>query len=295
MLAIWERTEGIRTPSSPITRLAVCSILASSNTPTGTPPRPWVVSRPRYRLPTTSRLSHRARSWYTVSIPRMVASLGDATVTSLPSKIYWPESGRYTPEMVLTRVDFPAPLSPTRLTTSPANTSKSTSLRACTAPKRLLIPCISRIGGRSLSMFPSLSHTVSVRAGRHRAVPPIAPHASGSGRDLRLLDIELLAHRRQGPGAQLLCRGEPILHHGGGHILPRDGHGSQENRGHLHLLVVDGSPLGLGASGPLGITQQFVGQLGCSLRLRPNSLVHRHVLLPQQNPLDSGQLGVLPV
>ena len=37
-------------------------------------------SRPRYRLATTSRLSHSARSWYTVAIPRAVASLGVVTV-----------------------------------------------------------------------------------------------------------------------------------------------------------------------------------------------------------------------
>src|SRR5689334_10726330 len=42
--------------------------------------------------------------------------------------------------MVLTSVDLPAPLSPTRATTSPAWTSKSMSLSACTAPKRFETP-----------------------------------------------------------------------------------------------------------------------------------------------------------
>ena len=42
--------------------------------------------------------------------------------------------------MILTSVDFPAPLSPTRATTSPGATSNDTSVRACTAPKRLLTP-----------------------------------------------------------------------------------------------------------------------------------------------------------
>jgi hypothetical protein len=37
-------------------------------------------------------------------------------------------------------VDFPAPLSPTRATTSPAWTSKSTPARAWTAPNRLEAP-----------------------------------------------------------------------------------------------------------------------------------------------------------
>src|SRR5436190_24305798 len=48
------------------------------------------------------------------------------------------------PEIALMRVDLPAPLSPTRATTSPAATSKSTSVRASTAPKRLVTPFTSR-------------------------------------------------------------------------------------------------------------------------------------------------------
>ena len=45
------------------------------------------------------------------------------------------------------RVDLPAPLSPTRATTSPASTLKSTSVSACTAPNRLFTPLSSRTGG----------------------------------------------------------------------------------------------------------------------------------------------------
>src|SRR5215213_2024503 len=50
------------------------------------------------------------------------------------------------PDMTLTSVDLPAPLSPTRPTTSPARTSKSTPASACTAPKRLLTPCSASSG-----------------------------------------------------------------------------------------------------------------------------------------------------
>ena len=45
-----------------------------------------------------------------------------------------PSLGRRTPAMHLTRVDLPAPLSPTRPTTSPRRISKLTSLSASTAP-----------------------------------------------------------------------------------------------------------------------------------------------------------------
>src|SRR3954452_13031219 len=43
-------------------------------------------------------------------------------------------------------VDLPAPLSPTSATTSPAWTSKSTSVRASTAPNRFVTPFTSRSG-----------------------------------------------------------------------------------------------------------------------------------------------------
>src|SRR5437773_2123053 len=50
------------------------------------------------------------------------------------------------PEIALISVDLPAPLSPTSATTSPALTSKSTSVRASTAPNRLVTPLTSRRG-----------------------------------------------------------------------------------------------------------------------------------------------------
>ena len=84
-------------------------------------------SRPKNRLATTSRLSHRARSWYTVSIPKLFATCGLEILTCLPSRNISPSSAGPTPEITLISVDLPAPLSPTRPTTSPALTSKSTS------------------------------------------------------------------------------------------------------------------------------------------------------------------------
>src|SRR5262245_26442681 len=55
------------------------------------------------------------------------------------------------PATHLISVDFPAPLSPTSAITSPARTSKSTSVSACTEPKLFVIPLISSSGARSLS------------------------------------------------------------------------------------------------------------------------------------------------
>ena len=50
------------------------------------------------------------------------------------------------PAMHLISVDLPAPLSPTSAITSPAFTSKSTSLSACTEPKLLEMPRSSSVG-----------------------------------------------------------------------------------------------------------------------------------------------------
>src|SRR3954451_11216027 len=56
------------------------------------------------------------------------------------------------PDMTLTSVDLPAPLSPTSPTTSPALTWKSTSSRAWTAPKRLLTPRSSSSGAVAVAV-----------------------------------------------------------------------------------------------------------------------------------------------
>jgi hypothetical protein len=57
-----------------------------------------------------------------------------------PSKEISPAFGCRTPVRTFMRVDFPAPLSPMRATTSPGYTSKSTPLSTCTAPKDFSIP-----------------------------------------------------------------------------------------------------------------------------------------------------------
>ncbi len=81
-----------------------------------------------------------------VAMPSCWASLGRLIWTGLPSHRMVPLSAGLTPAMTLTRVDFPAPLSPSSATTSPAWTVRSTSLSAWTAPNLLEIPDSSRIG-----------------------------------------------------------------------------------------------------------------------------------------------------
>src|SRR6476469_578566 len=70
--------------------------------------------------------------------------------------------------MVLTSVDLPAPLSPTRATTSPAWTSKSMSLSACTAPKRFETPDSDRTAVFAGERVAVMSVLQVVRVGRRR-------------------------------------------------------------------------------------------------------------------------------
>ena len=85
-------------------------------------------------------LSQRARSWNTVAMPRFQRGGRVGRVTRSPPKVDGRPCRSWTPESTLTRVDFPAPLSPTIATTSLESTSRSMSVRAATAPKLLLMP-----------------------------------------------------------------------------------------------------------------------------------------------------------
>src|SRR3954471_19219945 len=60
----------------------------------------------------------------------------------------------------LTRVDLPAPLSPTRAVTSPGYTTSPTSWRTWTGPKLLSIPRSSRRGVAATDGSPSLGDRV---------------------------------------------------------------------------------------------------------------------------------------
>src|SRR5258708_4857915 len=64
----------------------------------------------------------------------------------VPRMVISPLSGRSAPARTLVRVDFPAPLSPTRATISPWPTWKSTRSSALTPPKVLAIWVNSRRG-----------------------------------------------------------------------------------------------------------------------------------------------------
>src|SRR6185312_16010926 len=84
------------------------------------------------------------------------------------------------PAMHLIRVDLPAPLSPTGAMTSPDDTWKSTSNRACTAPKLFETPFSSKMGvSVTLSTPPPGSRWAQ---GRRRGGAPVAEHPLADAR-----------------------------------------------------------------------------------------------------------------
>src|SRR3954449_7634376 len=107
------------------------------------------------------------------------------------------------PEMALIKVDLPAPLSPTRATTSPWPTSKSTSVSARTAPKLLLTPFSSSRG-----VFGPAAGLVAVASVTSLLLPRRGPFAHSL---TFLLQPDLLAGRRIGRRADLVHGVQAVL------------------------------------------------------------------------------------
>src|SRR3954471_11380041 len=128
------------------------------------------------------------------------------------------------------RVDLPAPLSPTRAATSPAPTSKSTSVSARTAPKLLLTPFSSSRGCFDPAACCVVASVTSL--------PPLRRGPLCSLSHFSLLDSGLLACRRVGRRADLLGRVEAVLDDGVVDVRLRDRHRRQDDRVNLLLAVV---------------------------------------------------------
>src|SRR3954463_9916428 len=157
------------------------------------------------------------------------------------------------PAIVFTSVDLPAPLSPTKPTTSPDATSMSTRSSACTAPNLLLTP---RSESKGWSAFISI---LSRSAGCGRAGEPARPHPPC------LLDSRCLARRRVRGRADLRHREEVVLHHRVLDVALGDRHRGEDHRGDalplaLRLLVHD-------ATGRLLVVQRGHGKIGRVSRL----------------------------
>src|SRR5580765_4723574 len=157
------------------------------------------------------------------------------------------------PAIALTRVDLPAPLSPTRPTTSPPCTAKSTRSRAWTGPKRLLTPSSSRSG----------------------APVAISPRDPG-----------FFARFRVAARAQFGFRDEPVLDHGALHVVLGHRDRFEQHRRDLGLAVVR-------FVGDLRFREFFAfgegdGDFRRDLRLLVSRLVDGHVLLAGEDALHAG-------
>src|SRR3954471_3430238 len=206
-------------------------------------------------------------------MPRCVASSGREMCTSRPSHSNVPESAGPAPEIVLINVDLPAPLSPTRATTSPAWTSKSTLPRACTGPKDLLTPRRRSRGVPCVGAVPA------------PAWVSVAMVVSLSG------DAGFLAPGRVGPRAHLRRCHEPVLEHRVLDVVLRHGdrlelHGRDVRRAVVDLVVDQAARHRLALRQGRGDRRGVLGQ-------RLDRLVDGHVLLVDEDPLDAVDLRVL--
>src|SRR5271166_3054839 len=90
-------------------------------------------------------------------MPSWSASLGERMLTSAPSTLMLPASGRSIPERMLIRVDLPAPFSPRRQCTSPWRTVKLTRSFASTPGNRFVMSISSIAGIRSGDWLPAIA------------------------------------------------------------------------------------------------------------------------------------------
>src|SRR5215471_9723990 len=158
------------------------------------------------------------------------------------------------PAIVFTIVDLPAPLSPTRPTTSPAPTAKSTRSRAWTGPNRLLTPSSSRSGVLAAAISPG--------------------------------DSQFFACGRVGAGAEFGGADEAVFDDRRLDGVPDHRDRFQDRRRDVGFAVVD-------FFGDVFLRQFFAAcqrdcEFGGDFSLRRNRLVDRHVLLADEDPLQPG-------
>src|SRR5919107_4977986 len=137
------------------------------------------------------------------------------------------------PEIALIRVDLPAPLSPTRATTSPAPTSKSTSVSARTAPKLLLTPFSSSRGSFGPAACCVVASVTSLLPLRRGPLCSLSHFFASS-----LLDAVLLASGRELALADLTGLPEAVLDNRVLDVVRRDSDRLQQDRVDLLLAVV---------------------------------------------------------
>src|SRR5919201_3830333 len=101
---------------------------------------------PRTRFRSTVSGPKRRRPWGTWATPALTILSGRAPVRSRPPTSTRPAVGRTRPEIVPSKVDFPAPLAPISATSSPSLTRRSTPKSTGPAPNPAVRPRTSSSG-----------------------------------------------------------------------------------------------------------------------------------------------------
>src|SRR2546421_4928294 len=192
------------------------------------------------------------------------------------------------PPTHLTRVDLPAPLSPTRAVTSPAWAVRSTSRRTWTGPKLLLIPRSSRRGAVTGVAPSSFAHRVAARScdavSRRRTVATPGQEARRSA------DAGRCALGGVRPRAQISLGHKAVVHNLLDGVLV-DRFGRLE--GSLDWLAAGGVGHRL-AGRRVGALGQGHRQLRGRIRFLLHGLVHGHALVTVEDVLQALDGGVLP-
>jgi hypothetical protein len=116
---------------------------------------------PRRKLSRTPSCGKSSGSWWSIPIPRRIASAGDVIWTEAPLIRTWPLSGMVKAERTFISVLLPAPFSPRRPRIVPASATR-------------LMPSFARTGPKDLWMSLSSTRIVPHRRGRD-PWPPLAP------------------------------------------------------------------------------------------------------------------------
>ena len=127
----------------------------------------------------TDSASNSEKCWNTMPIPRRRAAAGLATATGSPRQRSWPVVGWSAPYMILTRVDLPAPFSPSRAWIRPGRSRTVTRSFAVNSPKRFTISIASRRNPPSETASGAPGGRPSLRG--PSAVPPGDEAGDGAG------------------------------------------------------------------------------------------------------------------
>ena len=117
------------------------------------------------------------KCWCTMPMPRRMASRGSLIGVASPRTLTVPVSGVIRPKIWLTRVDLPAPFSPSSATISPRRTYMLMSTFALTLPKLLDRPAMSSSTSPTL---PSPKPDCSGGSSSTASVVAIASRCSGA-------------------------------------------------------------------------------------------------------------------